>query len=393
MANTRVDVYIDAKDLEETSTSPFVALALWDIYRCVRRNLFAVAAQRAHALRVEPMSVMQHIRLLYILALTTMQFPPNPPDEEERQEVASEAKRLEEADGYVAEARTLAYDIGELAVYAQLTYLHAKIQHDRQCFGAALVYYKITLQAFVAQVEGLEQERILQLDTLDALAVESFLMGRYSHADQYLTATRRLLLPDEDNQQRIANLEWTQMLLERWRKRPLEALRHGDYALTAYSTRDDPLSLARLSIVIADTYLDLALPLDGQRATPQRDWALSQATPHLARALQTANEHIDPAGYGLMLLAQSRFLQTSGFDAAALHTLTSVESTARQLKDWPLLAQTQMTRGAVVTAQGDADAARDWYRAALATLGRSEAAAYAMWALKALDQGDANDGM
>ena len=385
MANTRIDVYIDTKDLEEASASPGVALALRDVYHCVRSHRFETATRRAHALMAEPMSVMQHIRLLYILALTTMQFRPNPLDEEGRPDFAGEAKRLKEADGYVAEARTLAYGIGELAVYAQLTYLHAKIQHDLQHFGAALVYYKLTLQAFVAQVEGLEQERILQLDTLDALAVESFLMGRYSQADYYLATTRRLLPSDEDNQPRIANLEWTQMLLERWRERPHEALLHSDYALTAYATRDDPLSLARLSLVIADTYLDLALPLDGQRATPQRDWALSQATPHLARALNTPNEHTDPAGYGLMLLAQSRYLQASGFGAAALHTLTSVEAIARQLKDWPLLAQTQTTRGAIVAAQGDADAARDWYSAALATLGRSEAAAYAMWALKALD--------
>jgi len=104
----------------------------------------------------------------------------------------------------------------------------------------------------------------------------------------------------------------------------------------------------------------------------------------LLRALGASTAEQDRAGEGLALLAYARFLLATGHSDEALIAIATVESIARQLQDIPLLAQVNTTRGEVLNAQGNRDAARICYAAALDVLRESDAQAYSVHPRRAL---------
>jgi tetratricopeptide (TPR) repeat protein len=377
MAYSRLHVPDDDNDRHEPQYSPDVGTAIAKAYTAIRAGDFAAAEMRILPWLSVAMTPMQHIRVLYLRGL-----------------IASHRHHDAQALQYADEALDMALSRDALDAVTTLAVLGATAQHNLQLFAGAAHYYAVALDALGAQEHGAAVDPLTHFDVLDGLASESFLIGRYNASRRFLRAARRIPLPGTGHEKRLAGLEWTLALLARWRGDGYRALEHVRSAMNKYIVHGHPIEQARLSSLLADIILDLALPPPSLAVSLPLESALDSALsgdrllmmaePYILRALGISATEQDRAGEGLALLAYARFLRAGGHDDEALRAIATVESFALQLHDAPLLAQVHTARGEAFAARGDRDAARLCFAATLDTLRHSDARAYTARARRVL---------
>jgi tetratricopeptide (TPR) repeat protein len=356
---------MDHHDPDYSST---VADELKKAYKLAHIHLLAEAAACVRPLLSTTMTRIQRVRVLYILALAA----------------SADHTQSSWAVERIDEALELTIAVEDLDACTTLAYLGATTLHNQQHFDAADRYYRLAIDALRTHTTGVEEDRNLEYDLLLGRATEAFSCARYKHATHYLREAQRVPVSDHGREMRAARLEWLEALLARWRGEKHAAMRHVEAAYKIYTAHGGTLEVARLHIVYADVILDYALPLTTSATISGQSRILLQAEPLLLHALPITQVVADRAGEGMALLAHARYLAASDKVSEALHIVDLVEAIGIELFDQPLIAQVFTTRGAILAASGDIDAALNNFRFVLDAVKGSDALAYGRWARHAL---------
>lgn len=214
-----------------------------------------------------------------------------------------------------------------------------------------------------------------------------FLLGRYDQAERLLDEARALVPFVSGEQRELAVIPWWEALLYRWRGEPERALRPALAAAAVYAEGGNGGSAARIQTVTADIALDFAAALP---EGTDRHALLQLAQPHLALALQRADEADDEPGSVLARLTGARASRMRGDNIDRLETIEWLARAASRLDDVALLAQAFTVLGDELASQGDAEreAAMSCYRQVLAILDGSDVPALGVWARRALHHAD-----
>jgi hypothetical protein len=345
-----------------------VATALLRAYAFMEAGNLSAAAVSVRRYLGYTMGTIQRLRVLFVLSLE-----------------AAESYRLKEAFDFVDEALDLSLDINDLDSCATLAYHAASVLHNMQHFVDAAKYYDIALDALRSSENWDPETRApREFDLLVSIAIEEFSRARFPEANEFLSAAAHLPLASADHQLRIARAEWTAALLARWQGDYPLALQHALTSHTTYVNFGTPIERARMSLALADVYLDFA-SLPGNVPSPAEYGRIADLSERpIMDALVSTRASGDSAGEGLALLTYARYVRVSRRDEDVLGIIAMVEHLSRRLEDLPLLGQAYTARGTELMSRGEHSQALVSFREALKVLNASQVLAQAIWPQRAL---------
>jgi tetratricopeptide (TPR) repeat protein len=345
-----------------------VATALRHAYAFIEMGDLSAAAVSVRPYLGHTMGTIQRLRVLFVLSLE-----------------AAESNRLKESFDFVEEALDISVDMNDLDSCATLAYHGASVLHNMQQFVDAAKYYDIALDALRSSENwDPETEAPREFDLLVSLAIEEFSRARFPEANEFLSAAARLPLVSADHQLRVARAEWTASLLARWQGDDPLALQRALASYTTYVNFGTPIERARMSLALADVYLDFASPPGKVPSSAEYGRIADLSERPIMEALVSTRASGDSAGEGLALLTYARYLRISRRDEDVLGIIAMVEHLSCRLQDLPLLGQAYTARGTELMSRGQHSQALVSFRAALEVLNASQVLAQAIWPQRAL---------
>lgn len=297
---------------------------------------------------------------------------------------------LEQACAYLDDALEVSLAIGNLAVFAELAYLHGLFDSRMQHASQAMSYFEMAVEALQSSTDAEPQRPAtaeLALDILTRLAAQCFLLGNYSSAQTTLADAKQLLTTQPPHAVVAAPIEWTHALLERWRGNLALAFQHALRANACYeamNTDADYVAHARLRIVAADIALDLAEQAELAAQSSRAERFVWLAQPLIRTAYEYLQGTPDTAGEQLALLSFVRLRRLQALTDDFRPLIEHIARSAQGGGDLPLLGQALTALGQDYAARGELDSALNLYRAALETLAHSQAPALQVWPRRAL---------
>lgn len=367
-----VEHLLSSPDRAEEHINPHwnrkVATALRRAYAFIELEDLSAAAVSVRPFLGHTMGTIQRLRVLFVLSLE-----------------AAESYRLKEAFDFVEEALDLSVDMNDLDSCATLAYHGASVLHNMQQFVDAAKYYDIALDALRSSENWNPERRApREFDLLVSLAIEEFSRARFSEANDFLSAAAHLPLVSADHQLRVARAGWIAALLARWQGDYPLALQRALASYTTYVNFGTPIERARMSLTLADVYLDFASPPGNVPSSTEYGRIADLSERPIMEALVSTRSSGDSAGEGLALLTYVRYLRVSRRNEDVLGIIAMVEHLSCRLQDLPLLGQAYTARGTELMSRGERSQALESFREALEVLNASQVLAQAIWPQRAL---------
>ena len=343
-------------DQRSFAYSPHVAQALYRAYSHVQQKQLGSFEANLLPLLMQPMTPAQRMRLLYVLSLAAL-----------RNKVYAAALDYADAGLEIAHRQG---DAGSSAILARMAGIAS---HNLQKFRFAYNHYLHVMSA-LGDLKSLPQNNLDRFDILRRLAINTFLLARYSEAAQYLQYAREIASQYDNMKLDVARLDWLDALVYRWHRQPFSAVRAIQSAAITFEASADQFERGRFHIAYAEVALECVEYIQG--ISDNKTFFLHLVEHHVTDGLSDVLETQDIAGKGLALLAQARFARLAHRNEDDQSTLDKVEMIADQLQDAPLLAQTHTARGDAFAERDEISSALTCYRMAIDALAESDSQAY-----------------
>ncbi len=353
-----------------------VAAALNHAYRLLERRQYPAVLDYLTPFRSATMSEHQKMRVHYALGTASARL--------------GETRRAIEL---LDQALDVAERLEDLSACAMLAYLDAPLHYELSSISSAAEYYSLALDAIdTLRDMPSPADAGLELDVLVALSAQCFLLDRHDECARLLERARALTQVSPENRKRRADIEWMLALLERWRQRPYEALRHAQLALAEYRRGVGGINeLARIELVVADIELDVAANLPFSTPVHGELTLLPHTDRHVADAFAHARVSGDRAAETMALLALARYDRMVHPGEDRTTTLDHALRFATDLHDPSVLGQVYSAMGDEMAGRGLFSQAVGLYRTALDQFATQEMVTLAQWARLGLRRAEEMD--
>jgi tetratricopeptide (TPR) repeat protein len=237
-------------------------------------------------------------------------------------------------------------------------------------FAKALEYARFAHEAAQECISDHQvQDLTFDLELRLLLGKLFFFREEYQQAEEHLKVVLQLASTSPGESRLTGDAAWMLAGVQRARRDPHGALAHCWAALRAYESVNAPNPRARLSIIVADSALDVL----EQRGAPQH--YVDIASSHISRAITLAAESGDPSTLGMADLARARFARIVDRSGQGLWIIENVLRDAARQHDRGLLTQAYSALGFELLARDLAPAASNSFYDALVASKDSEALA------------------
>lgn len=356
----------------EDNYSPLVAEALECIFARLRPDgqiTSEVLTCLAPALAME-MCKSQRLRVLYIVASCRAAEDPH-------------TLALEPID----DALELALELDEVRAQVDLLLLRATVNRWISQAPDAADDLRDCLQALVTlnlRDDWSEEQLVLTLKATVRLAAQEFLLGAYDECEGWLDHAATLLPRVGGHPDSLARYMWMRAVLFRLRGSYDQAFLSAVSSVGHFRALHDPQNLSRIEAITGDILLDLAERSRNQDVEATCTEYLTQAAPHIDRALQIALASDLPTSEAGARIVRARLQLLQGFPGDRTVLLEEIANRAWQRQDMATVCKAYTGIGRECEAMGDSMLAKEWYRRAIAVLTESQAVADAVWAQRAL---------
>jgi tetratricopeptide (TPR) repeat protein len=142
--------------------------------------------------------------------------------------------------------------------------------------------------------------------------------------------------------------------------------------------------MSRIEGITGEILLDLAEQSRAQGDEAACAGYLVRAEQYIERAIRIALKNDYQASECLARVVRSRLLRLQGLPGDRIPLLEELANLAKQHRDMALVCKAYTAIGQECEAAGKLDAAKEWYRRAIAALKESKAVADTVWAQRAL---------